>query len=531
MKPLLAAVLGLSVAASAQVSVTTSRNDNSRDGQNLNETILTPGNVNVNGFGKVFSQNVQGYVYAQPLYVPNVSIPGLGTHNVVYVATEHDIVYAFDADNNTGLNANPLWRTSFIAPKRGITTVSSNDVGCGDLVPEIGITSTPVIDTGSGTIYVLAKTKENGTFVQRLHALDITTGRERRGSPVEIKAKVKGSGDGSSHGVLTFDPLRQAQRPGLLLQNGTVYIGWASHCDNGPYHGWVMSYNAKSLKQTAVWNSTPNGGLGGVWQGGTGIAADQNNHLFFATGNGTYDGKKGGNDFSDTIVKLGLPTQDHHMPLLDWFTPYDQGYLSGGDIDVGSGGVLMLPDQGKGAPHRHLLLQVGKSGSIYLINRDRLGHYNSQNNNQIVEDLENAIGGLWSTPAWWNNNVYFGGAGDVLRQFTFDSSTGLLSTGAEYVTPTAFGYPGTNPSVSANQDTGAIVWAIETDQYGSGGSSILHAYDATDVGSELYNTTQNNSRDDPGGAVKFSVPTVANGRVYVGAAGRLTAYGLLGGKK
>ncbi len=532
MKLLLAAVLGLSVAtisASGQVSMTTSRNDNSRDGQNLNETILTPDNVNVNGFGKLFSHDVQGYVYAQPLYVPNVSIPGLGTHNVVYVATEHDIVYAFDADDNTGLNANPLWHASFIAPKKGITTVSSGDVSCGDLIPEIGITSTPVIDKESGTIYVVAKTKENGKFFQRLHALDITTGRERKGSPVEIKAQVKGNGEGSNHGVLSFDPLREAQRPGLLLQNGTIYIAWASHCDNQPYHGWVMSYNEKSLKQTGVWNSTPNGGLGGVWQSGTGIAGDDS-YVYFATGNGTYDGKKGGNDFSDTVAKLG-PAKDNQLPLVDWFTPFNQAYLSDGDIDVGSGGVLLLPDQKQGAPHEHLLIQVGKSGSIYLIDCTKLGHFRPKNNKQIVQDLENAIGGLWATPAWWNNNVYFGGSGDLLRQFSFDPSTGLLSTGAVYVSPTYFGFPGPTPSISADDDTGGIVWAIETDQYGSDGSSILHAYDATDVGSELYNTTQNSSRDDPGGAVKFSIPTVVNGRVYVGAAGRVTAYGLLGEKK
>ncbi len=533
MKLLPAVVLGVSIAivsASAQVSVTTSRNDNSRDGQNLSETILTPSNVNVNSFGKLFSQNVKGYVYAQPLYVPNVTIPGLGTHNVVYVATEHDNVYAFDADDNTGMNASPLWHTSFISPNRGITTVSSADVNCSDIVPEIGITSTPVIDTNSGTMYVLAKTKENGKFFQRLHALDITTGRERRGSPVEIKANVKGNGEGSVDGVVRFNPLMEGQRPGLLLQNGTVYIAWASHCDNQPYHGWVMSYDEKSLKQTGVWNSTPNGGLGGVWQSGSGIAADENNFLFFATGNGTYDGKKGGNDFSDTVAKLGLP-DDHKLPLKDWFTPYDQAYLSDGDIDVGSGGVLLLPDQGQGAPHEFLLIQVGKSGSIYLIDRDQMGHFRPKNNNQIVQDLENTIGGMWATPAWWNNNVYFGGSGDVLRQFTFDPSTGLLSTAAEYTSSTFFNFPGPTPSISANGDTGAILWALETDQYGSGGSSILHAYDATDVSSELYNTTQDGSRDDPGGAVKFTVPTVANGKVYVGAVGVVSVYGLLGEKK
>ena len=521
----LACFVAVLLPAYAQVSVTTSRNNNSRDGQNLSETILTPANVSATTFGKLFSQAVDGYVYAQPLYVPNVTIPGLGTHNVVYVATEHDSVYAFDADSNTGRNSSPLWRTRFIHPKYGVTTVSSGDVSCGDLVPEIGITSTPVIDTATGTMYLIAKTKENGRFVQRLHALDITNGVERPGSPVAIKAKVKGNGDGSVNGVISFDPLRQAQRPGLLLQNGSVYIGWASHCDIGPYHGWVMSYDETTLKHNAAWNTTPNGGLGGVWQAGTGLAADSSFNIFFATGNGTYDGKKGGSDFSDTVAKLAPPA-GNGFRLTDWFTPYNQLDLANGDVDVGSGGVLLLPDQGKGAPHQHLLVQVGKQGSIYLIDRDQMGHFHPNDNSQIVQDLENAIGGMWATAAWWNNNVYFGGSGDHLQQFAFDPAKGLLSTGAVSVSPTVFGFPGTTPSISANGTVAAIVWALQTDNYGSG-SATLHAYDATNVSAELYNSNQSGSRDDPGGAVKFTVPTVANGKVYVPAVQQLTVYGLL----
>jgi hypothetical protein len=526
---LLVLVVTVVVPASAQVSVTTSRNNNNRDGQNLSETILTPGNVTVSSFGKRFGHTVDGDVYAQPLYVPNVNIPGLGTHNVVYVATQHDSVYAFDADNKIGLNAAPLWHRSFIHPAHGITTVSSSDVNCNDITPEIGITSTPVIDTTTGTMYVVVKTKANGNFFQRLHALDITTGAERQGSPVVIRAKVKGTGDGSQNGIVRFDPLREGQRPGMLLQNGGVYIGWASHCDNGPYHGWVMSYDEITLAQTAVWNSTPNGGLGGVWQAGTGLAADADFNLFIATGNGTYDGKYGGHDFSDTVAKLAPPIGSFHFLLDDWFTPYNQSDLSNQDADVGSGGVLLLPDQGQGAPHQHLLVQVGKSGSIYLIDRDHMGHFNKKNNNQIVQDMENAIGGLWATPAWWNNNVYFGGSGDYLRQYTFDPSTGFLSNGAAFSTPTYFGFPGSSPSISANGTADAIIWALQTDNYGSG-SATLHAYDATNVSTELYNTGQNSTRDDPGGSVKFTVPTVANGKVYVPASHRLTVYGLLKGK-
>ena len=516
-----------SIFACAQVSVTTSRNDNYRDGQNLNETILTPDNVNAATFGKLFSHGVDGYVYAQPLYMPNVTIPGLGVHNLVYVATQHDSVYAFDADDHRGVNSSPLWRRKFIHPGRGITTVSSGDVSCGDIVPEIGITSTPVIDAANGTMYLIAKTKENGKFFQRLHALDITSGVERPGSPVAIHAQVKGNGDGNINGVVYFDPLREGQRAGLLIQDGNVYIGWASHCDVGPYHGWVMSYDEITLKQTGVWNSTRNGGLGGVWQSGTGLAADTDFHVFFATGNGTYDGKKGGADFSDTIVKLGLPIANQ-FHVADWFTPYNQQDLSNEDADVGSGGVLLLPDQS--GPHAHLLVEVGKEGSIYLIDRDKMGHFHANDNSQIVQDMENAIGGLWATPAWWNNNVYFGGSGDVMRQYSFDPGTGLLSGGAIFVSPTYFGFPGPTPSVSANGTSDAIVWALQTDDYGNGGSAILHAYDATDIGNELYNSSQSGSRDDPGGAVKFTIPTIANGKVYVPAVKRVTVYGLLGGR-
>jgi hypothetical protein len=326
--------------------------------------------------------------------------------------------------------------------------------------------------------------------------------------------------------LIYFDPLVEAQRLSLRLKNGSVYIGWASHCDIGPYHGWVMSYDETTLKQTAIWNSTRNGGLGGVWQAGTGLAADSDFNVFFATGNGTYDGKKGGEDFSDTVVKLAPPVGDR-FHLADWFTPYNQLDLSNEDADVGSGGVLLLPDQGKGAPHRYLLVEVGKEGSIYLIDRDKMGHFNPNDNSQIVQDMENAIGGLWATPAWWNNNVYFGGSGDVLRQYSFDPKAGQLSNGAVFVSSTYFGFPGPTPSISANGATDAIVWVLQTDDYGSG-SATLHAYDATDIGTELYNTGQNITRDDPGGAVKFTVPTVANGKVYVPAVQRLTVYGLLG---
>jgi len=517
------AVVALGLPAAAQVSVTTQHNDNGRTGQNTSETILTPANVNVQQFGRLFVQPVDGYVYAQPLYLPNVAIPGKGTHNVVYVATEHDSVYAFDADSNTGANATPLWQTSFLG--NGITSVSSNVVGCSDLVPEIGVTGTPVIDTNTGTLYLTAKTIEHGVIKQKLHALDVTTGAEKFGGPVVIKAKIAGVGDGNVKGEITFNSLREAQRAGLLLQNGTLYIGFASHCDIGPYHGWLLSYDAQSLALTGKWNSTRNAGLGGFWAGGTGLAGDSDNNLFLVTGNGTFDKYTGGKDFGDSIVKLPPPAAKLFKPS-DFFTPYDQDYLRRDDVDLGSGGVLMLPDQT--GPHAHLLVQVGKEGTVYLVNRDHMGHFNPLNNNQIVQSLTGAVGGVWGSPAWWNNSVYFGGIFDYLKQYTFDPVAGKLSLTSVSESSTSFGYPGPTPSISANGNTNGIVWGLQTENYSNNGSEILHAYDATNLATELYNSTQNVSRDDAGGAVKFAVPTIANGKVYVPAVKQLSVYGLLG---
>jgi hypothetical protein len=504
----------------AQVSVTTNRNSNYRDGQNLNESILTPTNVNVSGFGKLFSQPVDGYVYAQPLYVSGLTING-AVHNVVFVATEHDSVYAFDADSNTGINAAPLWHTSFLTS--GIQTVSSSEVNCTDIVPEIGITGTPVIDLSNNTLYVVAKTNNRGKYQQHLHALNILTGAEQPGSPVLIKAKVRGTGQGSVNGMVAFDPLMNGQRPGLLLLNGDIYIAWASHCDNQPYHGWIMSYSESTLQQIAVHNTTPNGGLGGIWQSGGGVAADSSGRLFLATGNGTFDANQsGGKDLSDSILRL-IPST---LQINDYFTPYNQQQLSSDDTDVGSGGVLLIPDQPKGSAYRHLMVQVGKEGSIYVINRDNLGKYNPNGNMQIVQDMENAIGGMWATPAFWNNYVYFGGSYDYVRQYSFDPSSGLLSAGAIYTSPTAYGFPGTSPSISANGTSNAILWTIESDGY-AGGNSIMHAYAADDIADELYNSNMNPTRDAPGTSVKFTVPTVANGKVYVPATSQISVYGLL----
>src|SRR5579859_7170713 len=508
-------------------AVVTYHNDMGRTGEDISETVLTPATVNKTHFGRQFSQPVDGYIYAQPLYMPGVNIAG-GVHNVVYVATEHDSVYAFDADNNAGANANPLWKVSLIPP--GGSTVSSGDAGCGDLVPEIGITSTPVINANTGTLYVVSKTKESGKFFQRLHALDITSGAEKFGGPVTIQASVKGTGDGSNGtGVVTFNPLREHNRTSLLLQNGLVYIGWASHCDNGPYHGWLMAYNPATLAQVAVFNTSPNSGLSGIWMAGAGLAGDGTN-VFFATGNGTFDVNSGGKDYGDSIMSVGPPsagTPPTTFPVLSYFTPFNQSNLNGGDVDVGSGGVLLLPTQT--GQHPHLLVQVGKGNTIYLVDRDNMGGYCASctsRDTQIVQELQGAVGGMWGMPAFWNNNIYFGGSGDRVKAYSFNATgNGLLSTNPTSRSTVGIGSFGPTPSVSANGNSNGIVWVIQADAYGGPGSAILRAFDATNLATELYNSNQN-AGDSPGGSVKFTVPTIANGKVYVGTSSQLSVYAL-----
>ena len=514
-------------AAAQLVSVTTYHNDNSRRGLNDKETILTHANVNPTQFGKLFSHSTDGYSYAQPLYLPGVSIPGLGVHNVIYVATEHDTIYAFDADSNQGINHEPLWQRSFIDPVHGITTVGSKtDAACTDLVPEIGITGTPVIDTRTSTLYVVVRTKENGQFFQRLHALDVASGADKFGGPTVIKAKVKGSGDGAVNGFVHFDPLRNNQRAGLLLVNGLIYIGWASHCDNGPYHGWVMSYDAHTLQQNGVWNSTPNAGLGGMWQAGGAPAADDDGNVYFATGNGGFDADTGGLDFGDSVIKTGTPLNGR-LSVFDYFTPHDQQFLNDQDLDLGSGGPMLLPTQRPGSPHQHLLTLGGKGGVIYLIDRDNLGHFNPNNDDQIVESLPTSISLTGGIAAWWHNTLYFVPVFDTLKAFHFDPKTGLISPTPVSQTITFFDFPTALLSVSSNGNKDGIVWAPQDDGYSKGEPAILRAYDAHNLAHELYNSEENFTRDDPGAAGKFTVPTIANGKVYFTTHKRLVVYGLL----
>jgi len=509
--------------SAASVSVLTYHNDKARTGQNTNETVLTLANVNTNSFGLLFTYAVDGYVYAKPLVLANVTIPSNGVHNVVYVATEHDSVYAFDADSNTGSNVVPLWQVSFINPSAGITSVPSGDVNCNDIVPEVGITSTPVIDPAAGTIYVEAKTKEvvsNVTnYVHQLHALDVATGAEKLGGPVIIQASVPGTGDGNDGlGNVLFNPLTQFSRTGLLLNNGAVYFAYASHCDNGPYHGWLFGYDATTLATNGLFNATPNGGLGGIWASGCGPTCDTNGNLYVSTGNGTFDPING--NFGDTLLKLST---SNSLMVTDYFTPFNQQSLNTNDNDLGSGGVVLLPDEAGSVAHPHLVVFAGKEGTIYLVDRDNMGQFNLTNDSQIVQSLLGAIGICFDTPAYFNNTLYYIGVDDVIKAFAITNGS-IASTPASQGSM-VFGFPGATPSISANGTNEGIAWAIQSDAYQSNAPSILHAYNAADVSQELYNSSQADARDTLGGAVKFTVPTIANGKVYVGTESTLSVFG------
>jgi hypothetical protein len=734
------------------VDVLTYHNDNFLSGDNLAETALTPANVNAANFGKLFTYPVDGYVYAQPLVKTSVPVPGLGTHDIVFIATEHDSVYAFDANDPT--NNGPsgwLWKTSFLNTAAGVTTVPSADTGSADIVPEVGVTGTPVIDPTTNTLYVVAKTKEvvssTAHYIQRLHALDITTGLDRAGSPVVIgdttgsntntsPISVPGTGDGSVGGVVTFNARKEHQRPALTLSGGIVYVAWASHGDNGPYHGWVVGYRTSDLAMVQMFNTSPNGGLGGIWQSGGGLAVDAQGNLYFATGNGTfnagfvgrqalgsngsglgyqgirnsvavqfknnptatslgtngtigssvampgfdfnagaqgasphtysatltYDGTTlsesvtdlttgqpfntsyvvnipaqvsgttafvgftggtagtqnaiqeidswmfgsvidhsggfashgdltnngnatfqgtaarltdaansqagsvfanarvditnftttftfqmragtnpiasgltfaienygGGTEYGDSVLRLSTSGQ---LTVADFFTPWDQAALNAADADLGSGGTMLLPDSVGSAAHPHLMVETGKSGKIYLIDRDLMGRYQTPGptSDAVVQEVTAGQAGVWGNPAFFQVNattgrIYYQGSGDVIKAYTI--SNGVLSASPVDRSNTAFGFPGGQPSISANGTANAIAWSLQVDAYGTSGPGILHAYNALNLQTELYNSNQTSLRDRLGGAVKFTVPTIANGRVYVGSEYSVSVFGL-----
>jgi hypothetical protein len=488
-------------------------NDDGRTGQNLTETVLTTGNVNPQQFGKLFTYPVDGQIYAEPLYVPGVSVPGQGLHNVVYVATENDSVYAFDAD---GTASTPLWQVSFLTG--GAQTLSTTDIGgCANISPQVGITSTPVIDPVSNTIFVLARTKlvSGGKtfYFQTLHALDITSGLELPGSPVVIQASIS-----SASGTVTFNPQTHNQRAGLFLLNDVVYIAWASHCDIQPFHGWLIGYQEGSLRQVAVYNTTPNGSEGGIWQSGAAPAVDEFGNIYVMNGNGTFDVNTGGVDYGEGLEKLSL--SGNSLAVADYFVPSNYLTLNASDLDLGSGGPLLLPDQA--TPPTQMLVAAGKQGMVYLVDRTNLGQYNA-NANQVLQTLPaGTVPTAHSMPAYWQNNIYFVGVGDYAKSYRVYG--GLLSTSPTSQSPHSFGYPGATPAVSANGSTNGLLWVLSTVQ---GFPALLHVYDAANLSRELYNSDQNVARDQAGIAVKFTVPTVANGKVYVGTQTELDVYGLL----
>jgi outer membrane protein assembly factor BamB len=509
--------------SSGSVDVTTHHNDNARTGQNLHETQLTPANVNASAFGKVGFFPVDGKVDAQPLVLAGLKINGANRY-VVFVATEHDSVYAFDAD--TGAE---LWKVSLL----GSGETTSDDRGCGQVVPEIGITSTPVIDSSAGahgTIWLVAMSRKGSQYFQRLHALDVTTGAELAGSPVAIAAQYPGTGAHSSGGNVIFDPKQYKERSALLLQNGTLYTSWASHCDIDPYTGWVIAYDSQTLQQKGVLNTEPNGSEGAFWSSGAGPAADAAGNVYLMAGNGTFETALDANgfpnhqDFGNAFTRIAFDSGA--LKVGDYFTMSDTVAQSGVDEDLGSGGPLLLPDvRDGGGATRHLVVGAGKDHTIYLLDRDNLGKFAANAGNANAwQALPRALGGNrgeFGMPAWFAGTVYFGASGDVIRAFSLTDAR--LSTSPVSRTVHAFTYPGATPSISANGSADGILWAVENTD-----PAVLHAYDATNLASELYNSNQAaGSRDQFGAGNKFITPTVANGKVFVGTRNGVAVFGLL----
>lgn len=517
-----AATLTVTAAPPASTDVLTYHNDIARTGQNLTETTLTPSSVNSANFGRLGFYPVDGLVDAEPLYASNVAVSGNGTHNLLIVPTEHGSVYAFDTDSGT-----TIWQVSTL--KSGEST--SDDRGCGNLTPEIGVTSTPVIDRTSGpngTVYLVAMSKDaSGKYHQRLHALDLALGTELFGGPVDIQATYPGSGDNTHNGNVVFDPGQYMERSALLLLNGVIYTGWASHCDIRPYTGWIMGYSESTLAQTSVLNVTPNGNSGAIWMSGAGPAADSSGNIYFLDANGDFDTKLNASgfpvdgDYGNAFLKLST---SEGLAVADYYEMNDEAQENGSDTDLGSGGVLLLPDLSDGAGHTlHLAVGAGKDDDLYVVNRDSMGGFNPNPNSDsnIYQELSGALpGGVWAMPAYFNNTVYYGSVGIPIRAFTITNAK--LSTTATSQTANAFAYPGATPSISANGTSNAIVWAVE-----NANPAVLHAYNATNL-NELYNSNQAaNGRDHFGNGNKFITPTIANGKVFVGTPNGVAVFGLL----
>jgi len=531
-----ASVVAPSATGSATVWITdypgmfTYHADRFRSGVNLQEFALTKSTVKSSTFGKVFKRVVDGQIYAQPLYVANLTIAG-AKHNVVFVATEHSSVYAFEADGRTTA---PFWKRSFINPSSGITTISKPANAL--ISPEISISSTPVIDISTSTLYVAVSTNENGSIVHRLHALSLTTGAEKFGGPIKIQGSVPGTYPALSvNGRVPFVPKQHLQRPALLLLNGNVYIAYGSNGDQLPYNGWLFAFSAQGtgvLHQVAVFCTSPDKGASAIWQSGDGPAADPSGNIYLATGNGAFDLNTGGRDAGNTVLKLAL--QSGALVRLDYFTPFNTADLTTNDLDLGAAGPILPPTQA-GAAAPNLVIVGGKDGKIYSINRSNMGKFNSATNNDVQTlTLGNPepTNGLFATPAALGTSIYVGEVNEPLERFIF--SNGLLSTAPAAQTSTVFLYPGTSPMISSNGSS-SILWALDLHAYVGGtpdgtvntpGPAVLHAYDGSTL-QELYNSAQAGTRDTAGKALKFTSPTVANGHVYVGAANELDVYGLL----
>jgi outer membrane protein assembly factor BamB len=521
--------LTVNAAAPAGVDVTTYHYNNARDGLNASETTLTPSNVNSANFGKLALYATDGNVDAAPLYLSGITINGQ-SRNVLYVASEHGSVYAFDADTGT-----QLWHKSAL----GASETTSDSHSCGQIAPEIGITATPVIDRNYGShgaIFVVAMSKDSGNnYHQRLHALDLTTGAELGGGPTEIQATYPGTGVFSNNGVQEFLPGQYAERVGLLLLNGTIYMAWTSHCDQNPYTGWLMAYSEQTLKQTAVLNLTPNTaatgnrfgeGEGSVWMSGAGLAADTSGNIYFLDANGGFDSALDVNgfpihgDYGNAFMKVS--TANGKLAVADYFNSSNTVTESNDDTDLGSGGVLLLPDLTDSSGHVHqLAVGAGKDRNIYIVDRNNMGKFNSVSNN-IYQQLSGALAnGEFGMPAWFNGTIYYGGQNDVLKAFSVAEAK--VQTSPSSQSSRVFSYPGTTPSVSANGTTNGIVWAVEK----ISSSGVLHAYDATDLGHELYNSSQASGGRDSFTDNKFITPVVANGKVFVGTTTGVAVFGLL----
>jgi len=502
--------------------------DKFRSGVNLQELALTPATVKSSTFGKLFSRAVDGQIYAQPLYVANLTIAG-AKHNVVFVATQHSSFYAFDAD---GIRTTPFWKKSFINPSAGVTTIAKPSNAL--IAPEISISSTPVIDLATNTLYTMASTRENGNIVHRLHALSLTSGAEKFGGPIAIQGSVPGTYPALAvNGRVPFVAKQHLQRPALLLLNGNVYIAFGSNGDVLPYNGWVFAYSAAGtgvLHQVGIFCVSPDKGAGAIWQSGNGPAADNSNNIYLATGNGPFDLNTGGRDAGNTVLKLSSS-----LSILDYFTPFNQASLTTDDLDLGAGGPI-IPATQSGAAAPSLVIVGGKDGNLYSINRSNMGKFNSTSNHDVQTlpiGHPEPTNGLFATPAAWNKLLYVGEVNEPLSLFTF--SNGLLSVAPTAQSSLTFLYPGTSPMVSNNGTGNGIVWTLDLHRYVGGtpdgavntpGPAVLHAYDATNL-HELYNSSQAGTRDTAGNAIKFTSPTIANGRVYVGTANQLNVYGFL----